>query len=129
MAKSTEQQNKENQRKMTIDIEGFEKMYNKTFENMEEERDLALDRYRRQDDMMTSAQDFVLQGKNAVEFLKTAADRTNSMVVLTKMVKEILFKNSPESDGNSQGGTSGSGISDEMKRELAMLMKDSKKEG
>jgi hypothetical protein len=106
--------------KLDISQKGLEKLLVKSLENFQEERDLALERYRRQDESMTTADDFVVQGKNAVDYLKTAADRSNAIFAVAKLVKEIIYK--PEAGG--QGSSSGS-IDDEQKKEILKLLKES----
>ena len=41
-----------------------------------------------QDEQIQSGQDFILQGKNAVDFLKTASNRTDEILIVAKMIKE-----------------------------------------
>jgi hypothetical protein len=106
--------------KLDISQKGLEKLLIRSLENFQEERDLALERYRRQDESMTTADDFVVQGKNAVDYLKTAADRSNAIFAVAKLVKDIVFK--PE--GNTQGGVNGS-MDDEQKKEILKLLKES----
>lgn len=105
--------------KLDISPKGLEKLLIQSLENFQEERDLALERYRRQDESMTTADDFVVQGKNAVDYLKTAADRSNAIFAVAKLVKEIVYK--PE--GNGQGTSTGS-IDDEQRREILKLLKE-----
>lgn len=106
--------------KLEITQKGLERMLVKSLENFQEERDLALERYRRQDESMTTADDFVVQGKNAVDYLKTAADRSNAIFAIAKLIKDIVYK----TEGNGQGTTSGS-MDDEQKKEILKLLKES----
>jgi hypothetical protein len=107
-------------KKMDISADGLTKLLAKSLENFQEERDLALERYRRQDDMITTAEDFVLQGKNAVDYLKTAADRSNAIFGLAKLMKEIVYKDDSKSD--QQGG--GGGMNDDLKKEILKTIKE-----
>ena len=97
------------------DLESLLKdLINKSLKNFEEERELSLDRYRRQDDTIVSPEDFILQGKFAVDYLKVAADRSNAMMNVAKMLKDIVYKdgaNSPDSPSNG-------GLNDAAKREI-----------
>ena len=75
----------------SLSQEGLESLLNKFVQNAEEERDLALERYRRQDESITTSEDFILQGKDVVAFLKTASERSNSLLQAAKIIKEILY--------------------------------------
>lgn len=110
-------QEKEN---IEITLGGLEKLLSKTLSNIQEERDLALERYRRQDEMILTAEDFVLQGKNNSDYLKTAAERTNAILIVAKFIKDITVK-------DDAGKTPGSGgLSDDVKRELEKMMDSTK---
>lgn len=100
----------------------FKQLLNTSLKNMEEERELSLERYRRQDETIVSPEDFVLQGKFAVDYLKVAAERSNSMVGLAKMIKDIIYK-----EGGSSDSISSSGVpNDEMKKEIMKYIQGNK---
>lgn len=103
--------------KVEFTLDALQKMMSKNIENIQEERDLALERYRRQDEQITSAEDFILQGKNAVDYLKTAAERSNTMLMVTKLLKDIVIKD----DGKPAGGDS---IGDDVKKEIERMLKE-----
>ena len=106
--------------KIKMSADSLDKLMQKVFDNFNEERDLALERYRRQDEQMVSEQDFILQGKNAVDYLKTAAERSNSMLVLAKMIKDVVYReSSKDGDGKEQGG-----FNDSVKQELQNMLKE-----
>ncbi len=111
--------------KVNITKEGYNELLNKVLKNVEEERDLALDRYRLQDEKINDATDFVLQGKDIVTFLKVAADRTNTILAITKEIKEIVHADQLAKSSNS-------GIMDDNERkemeEFVKQMKADKKE-
>lgn len=65
-----------------------------------EERDLALDRYRAQDETIETPDDFILQGKNAVSFLKLGADCSNDILSIAKEIKGIVFDKTEKSTTN-----------------------------
>lgn len=115
------------EKKVDISSGGLEKLLDKSLDSFQEERDLALERYRRQDEMMQSADDFVLQGKFAVDYLKIAADRSNAIFGIAKLVKDIIYK---DDSGISKGAGSGPGVGDNQKSEILKLLKemDSKKD-
>tara|TARA_B100000963_G_scaffold361487_1_gene397170 strand:+ start:2512 stop:2868 length:357 start_codon:yes stop_codon:yes gene_type:complete len=92
----------------------FKKLLDTSLKNMEEERELSLERYRRQDETIVSPEDFVLQGKFAVDYLKVAAERSNSMVGLAKMIKDIIYKEGAESGTMLSSGAP----SDDLKKEI-----------
>ncbi len=66
--------------------------------NKQEERELALDRYRKVDDQMETAEQFVLMGKNAATFLNLASISTNDMATLAKEIKSIVYKDETTGD-------------------------------
>lgn len=107
-------------KKVDISNAGLEKLLEKSLDNFQEERDLALERYRRQDEMMTSSDDFILQGKFTVDYLKVAADRSNAIFNLAKLVKDIVHK---DDGGISKTGATGTS-NDAQKAEILKLMKE-----
>lgn len=80
--------------KIEVNESGLQILLNTLCKNIEEERDLALERYRRQDEQVETNEQFVLQGKPMVDFLKTAADRTDSLMNLTKLIFSAVHKES-----------------------------------
>lgn len=90
---------------MKIDIsrEGYLNLLQEVYDKKKEEREHALDRYRKADDMMDSAEQFVLMGKNAVSFLSLAATSTSDVAALAKEIKSIVYK---DSDNASSGDSS-----------------------
>ena len=95
-----------------INKEKMSELFDKFIKNAEEERDLALERYRRQDILIESAEDFVMQGKNAVDFLKTASQRSDAILDAIKVMKDIVFKD--PSAGGGQSSFSG----DDFKKQI-----------
>ena len=75
-----------------INKEKIGELFDKFIKNAEEERDLALERYRRQDILVESSEDFVMQGKNLVDFLKTASQRSDAMLDAAKLMSGIVYK-------------------------------------
>jgi Asp-tRNA(Asn)/Glu-tRNA(Gln) amidotransferase B subunit len=108
-------------KKVDISTGGLEKLLEKSLDNFQEERDLALERYRRQDEQMQSSDDFVLQGKFTVDYLKVAADRSNAIFNLAKLVKDIVHKD--DSGGLNKAGATGTS-NDAQKAEILKLMKE-----
>jgi hypothetical protein len=100
----------------------FQELLDKSLKNMEEERDLSLERYRRQDEQIESPEDFILQGKFAVDYLKVAADRSNAMIGVAKMIKDIIYKDSNTSESSNTTGN----LSDNIKREIFERMNTGK---
>lgn len=78
--------------KVEISEQGISNLMNMLKDNINEERNLALERYRRQDESIENNEQFILQGKYLVDFLKTASDRTDALMNLTKMVTNIVYK-------------------------------------
>jgi hypothetical protein len=100
----------------------FQELLDKSLQNMEEERDLSLERYRRQDEQITSPEDFILQGKFAVDYLKVAADRSNAMIGVAKMIKDIIYKENTSNESINSPGN----LSDTIKREIFERMNTGK---
>jgi hypothetical protein len=75
-------------------------LLNKVLTNKEEERELALDRYRKADEKMETNDHFVVMGKNAVSYLRLASDTTNDMFNVAKEIKSVIYKD------DSQAGSS-----------------------
>lgn len=110
-------------KKVKITKDGYDYLLNSVFLNIKEERDLALDRYRTQDQQMTSPEDFVLQGKDVVSFLKLASDRTNALLAIAKEVKEIAYANELNAKSVSINSTT---TSDEERKEMEKFIKETK---
>ena len=95
-------------------------LLNKIFGNLEEERNLALDRYRKADAMMVDQNHFMLLGKNCIAYLNQASDITNAMINVSKDIKSIVFKSSD----NPMAIASGS--QDQMLKQISDLVKKEK---
>lgn len=83
--------------KVEISEQGISSLMNLLKDNINEERNLALERYRRQDESIENNEQFILQGKYLVDFLRTASDRTDALMNLTKMVTNIVYKDETSS--------------------------------
>jgi len=70
----------------------YEKLISEVYKYKIEEREMALDRYRRADSQMDSAESFILMGKNAIDFLKQAASASDGIASLAKEIKSIIYK-------------------------------------
>lgn len=70
----------------------YEKLMSEVYKYKLEEREMALDRYRRADAQMDSAESFILMGKNAIDFLKQAANASDGIYNLAKEIKSIVYK-------------------------------------
>jgi len=98
--------------KVNLTKDGYEDLLNKVLKNKLEERELALDRYRRADQQMSDSEQFVLMGKNAVSFLTLAANSTNEMAKLATEIKSIVY---PKDDSPSKVEMS---LSDDWKKRV-----------
>ena len=78
--------------KVEISEDGIKSLLNNLKDNINEERNLALERFRRQDETIENNEQFILQGKYLVDFLRTASDRTDALMNLTKMITNIVYK-------------------------------------
>lgn len=90
-------------KELKIDENSYLLLLNKVLKNKEEERDMALDRYRKADESILSNDHFMLLGKNAVSFLRLASDTTNDLADLAKEIKSIVFKESENGNTVSAG--------------------------
>ena len=70
----------------------YETLISEAYKYKIEEREMALDRYRRADEQMDSAESFILMGKNSIEFLKQAANASDGIINLAKEIKSIVYK-------------------------------------
>ena len=105
-------------KEIKVDENSYLMLINKIFKNKEEERDLALDRYRKADESITTNDHFMLLGKNSSIFLRQASDITNDMANLAKEIKSIVFK---ENDANAPGT---SGVGDDQMKAIIDLVKE-----
>ena len=103
-----------------ISKDRINEIFDKFIKNAEEERELALERYRRQDILMESAEDFVLQGKNTVEYLKTAAQRSDAMLDVAKL---IITMNSKDATGSNTQALAGDELKKQIKEAVDKQMK------
>ena len=88
-------------KEIKIDENSYLMLLNKVLQNKEEERDLALDRYRKADEAIQTNEHFMLLGKNSAAFLTIASNATNDLANLAKEIKSIIFR---ETDKSGVGG-------------------------
>lgn len=81
-----------------------------------QERDLALDRFKRVNEDM-SEDDFWIQGKTAILYLEAASKSSNYLGDMAKDVMKIVFKE----DAPAEGGA-GNGLSDDEKKRLSSVV-------
>lgn len=79
---------------LEISKDGYLKLIKKVYQNKNEERELALDRYRKADEQMESMDQFIMAGKSAVSYLNLACLSTNDLAALAKEIKSIVYKDS-----------------------------------
>ena len=103
---------------LKIDESSYLMLLNKVLTNKEEERELALDRYRKADEKIETNDHFVIMGKNAVSFLRLASDTTNDMFNVAKEMKSIIFKEDNQTSSNIP-------VSDETMRMVIDKIKES----
>jgi len=82
----------DNNKNMNPTRELYEKLISEVYKYKIEEREMALDRYRRADEQMDSSESFILMGKNAIDFLKQAASSSDGIEKLAKEIKSIVYK-------------------------------------
>lgn len=90
-------------KEIKLDESSYMMLLNKILKNKEEERDLALDRYRKADEAMETNEHFFMGGKNAVAYLRLASDTTNDLAGLAKEIKSIIFKDNESNQGGPVG--------------------------
>ena len=78
--------------KIEINQDNIAQLLNVLQENIIEERNLALDRFKRQDDNIDSNEQFIFQGKILAEYLRAASDRTDALFNIVKLQASIVFK-------------------------------------
>jgi hypothetical protein len=105
-------------KEIKIDENSYLMLLNKVLKNKEEERDLALDRYRKADESIQTNDHFMVLGKNAALFLRQASDATNDLANLAKEIKSIVFKE------NDAGAVASAGQSAEQMRMIIDLAKE-----
>lgn len=88
--------------KNTIDTdkESITKLLNDVRDQSIEERNLALDRFKRQDAVIDNDEQFILQGKLLTDLLKVAAERTDSLLNIVKIQVGIVYKDETGGSGN-----------------------------
>lgn len=79
----------------------YESLISDVYKYKIEEREMALDRYRRVDEQMDTAESFILMGKNAIAFLKHASDSSDGIEKLAKEIKSIVYKENEPSGASS----------------------------
>jgi hypothetical protein len=110
----------DNNEKMNPTRDLYEKLISEVYKYKLEEREMALDRYRRADEQMDSSESFILMGKNAIDFLKQAASSSDGIEKLAKEIKSIVYKEDASSNVEvSFNDTTKKGIIDAMRAEEA----------
>lgn len=90
-------------KELKLDESSYLMLLNKVLKNKEEERDLALDRYRKADESIQTNDHFMVLGKNAATFLDIASHATNDLANLAKEIKSIVFKETENGSMASPG--------------------------
>lgn len=101
--------------KIDINQESLINLLTEVRDNINEERSLALERYKRQDENIDSDEQFALQGKNLCDLLKVAAERSNTLLNMGKMIAGIVYKDLTLQSG---GDLSDEEIKAEIKRQI-----------
>lgn len=104
-------------KEVKLDENSYLTLINQVLKNKLEERELALDRYRKADENIQTNDHFMLLGKNAATFLDLASRATNDMASLAKEIKSIVFK-------EAEGGGAGAVQSAEEMRAIIDLAKE-----
>jgi len=120
---SEDNKGSKSEKNVKISKEGYDQILNKVFLNIQEERNLALDRYRIQDEQIKTQEDFVLQGKDVVSYLKLASERTNSLLDIAKEIKQIAYVSELNAKSVAINSTSSS---DDERKEMESFIKSLK---
>ena len=68
-----------------------------------EERELALDRFKRVNNDMETNEDFWAHGKNAVLYLNAASQSSDALIDMTKEIMKIAYKDNVAGLGEDEG--------------------------
>lgn len=79
-------------KKIGLDKDSIDYLYYLAYQFKIEERELALDRYRKQDEQIVEAEDFITQGKNLATFLDLAAKCSNEIIKMANEFKSTVYK-------------------------------------
>ena len=90
-------------KELKVDENTYLMLINKVLTMKEEDRELALDRYRKADESIQSNDHFMLLGKNTVSYLRLASDIANDIARLATEIKSVVFKESEVSGAASAG--------------------------
>jgi len=104
-----------------ISKDGYLKLIKQIYGNKLEEREIALDRYLKADEIMDTPEAFALLGKQAVAFLNLAAESTNNIATLAKEIKSIVYKDAETSNVNVE-------LSDDFKLKISEHIEEVEKE-
>ncbi len=100
-----------------ISKEGYLKLIKEVYKKKLEERELALDRYRKADEQMVSEEQFMMLGKNAVSYLTLASTSTSDIAQIAKEIKSIVYK-------DNDNGAVTVNLGEDFKKEIADALKD-----
>ncbi len=89
-----------------------------------EERDLALDRFKKMNDDLLDVEEFWSQGKNAIEYLKAASNASNYLGDMAQEMMKYVFDNKSGTNGEEEGSVGLLNTSDD--RYLMAEMADKK---
>lgn len=87
-----------------------------------EERELALDRFKRVNNDMETNEDFWAHGKNAALYLNSASQSSDSLIDITKEIMKIVYRDNGAGLSEEEGIEMS--IGDKEKRELSKLVEE-----
>jgi hypothetical protein len=87
--------------KIEINQDNIVKVLNTIQDNIMEERALALERFKRQDENIDSNEQFIMQGKILAEYLRLAQSCTDSLFNIAKLQASIVYKNDVATGGST----------------------------
>lgn len=94
-------------KKLEITKDGYKDLLDLILQNKNDERELALNKYKDIEKDMVNTSDVAIVGKTAVSFLQLASNCTNEMLRMATEIKTIVYK---QADGDENTPQLGAGF-------------------
>jgi len=118
------EQNQNNSPKVDVTKESYLELLNYASQLKMEERNEAMDMYRKAADEMEDGEMIAYIGKTAISFLDLASKTSSSIIDIAQSIQKIAFN---EQDDEDSGGISISSEEREVFAEMAKEMRDSRR--
>ncbi len=119
------EQNQNNSPKVDVTKESYLELLNYASQLKMEERNEAMDMYRKAADEMEDGEMIAYIGKTAISYLDLASKTSNSIIEIAQSIQKIAFN---EQDDEDSGGISISSEERQVFAEMAKDMRDSRRE-